>query len=155
MIRTNRPVAGLAAGAWFVPAHGFRFLIFEKASSNQAERNESTMKTTLRFMDLNIHNSWHRMLEQHVDHWQRLTAVTATEVVMERQRDGRPAFRVQVRLEVPGGTLRAEAIARTLKAALVEATQGLERQIQDRQTQRMERRASERQLSAVSSPSNR
>lgn len=107
------------------------------------------MKTTLRFLGLNIHNSWHRLLEQHVDHWQRLTAVDATEVVLERQHEGKPAFRVQVRLEVSGGTLRVEAIARTLKAALSAATQDLERLIQDRQTQRVERRASERQLSAA------
>ena len=110
------------------------------------------MKTTLRFLNLNIHNSWYRMLEQQVDHWQRLTAVTATEVVMERQRDGRPAFRVEVRLEVSGGALRAEAVARTLKAALVEVTQDLEHQIQARQTQRMKRRASERQPGAASGP---
>lgn len=110
------------------------------------------MKTTIRFLDLNVSNSWHRMLEQHVEHWQRLTAVSAAEVTMERQRDGRPAFRVQVRLEVPGATLHAEAIGRTLKAALGEATRDLERQVQDRQTRRVERRASERQLSTASGP---
>ena len=90
------------------------------------------------------------MLEQHVDHWQRLTAVSATEVVMERQHEGKPAFRVQVSLKVSGPDLHTEAKGRTLKAALIEATQDLERQIQDRQTQRLERRASERQLSAAS-----
>ena len=110
------------------------------------------MRTTLRFLDLNIHNSWYPMLEQHLDHWQRLTAVTATEVVMERERDGRPTFRVQVSLKVSGPDLYTEANGRTLKAALIEATQDLERQIQDRQTQRVERRASERQLSAASAP---
>ena len=110
------------------------------------------MRTTLAFLNLNVHNSWYRMLDQHVDHWQRLTTVSATEVILERQGDGRPAFRVQVRLEVSGGTLQTEAIARTLRAALVEATQDLERQVQDRQTQRVERRASERQLSAAAGP---
>jgi ribosome-associated translation inhibitor RaiA len=109
------------------------------------------MKTTLQFLDLKIHNSWYRMLEQHADHWQRLTAVTATEVVVERQREGRPGIRVQVRLEVSGGTLHSEAFAGTLKAALVDATQDLERQVHDRQAQRVERRASERQFSAASS----
>jgi len=108
------------------------------------------MRTTIEFLNLNIHNSWYRMLDQHVDHWQRLTAVSATEVIMERQLDGRPAFRVQVRLEVSGGTLHTEATARTLKAALVEATQDLERQVQDRQTRRVARRANERLLSAAS-----
>lgn len=110
------------------------------------------MKTTIQFLDLNIHNSWHHMIEQHVDHWQRLTTVTATEVVMERQRNGRPAIRVQVRLEAPGGTLHAEAIARTLSAALNEATHSLERQVQDRQTQRVERRTAGHQLGAAPVP---
>jgi hypothetical protein len=36
--------------------------------------------------------------------------------------------------------------------ALIEATQDLECQIQDRQTQRVKRRASERQLSVASGP---
>ncbi len=112
----------------------------------------TAMRTTIEFLNLNIHNSWYRMLDQHVNHWQRLTAVSATEVIMERQLDGRPAFRVQVHLEVSSGTLHAEAIAHTLKAALVEATQDLERQIQDRQNQRIERRAHERQLSAAANP---
>jgi ribosome-associated translation inhibitor RaiA len=92
------------------------------------------------------------MLEQHVDHWQRLTAVTATEVIMERQHESRAAFRVQVSLKASGQDLRTEASGRTLKAALIEATQNLERQIQDRQTKRLQRRASERQLSAASGP---
>lgn len=112
------------------------------------------MKITFRFLNLNIHNSWYRILEQHVEHWQRLTAVTATEVVLERQREGRAAFRVQARLAVAGGILHAEAVARTLKAALLETTHDLERQIQDRQNQRVQRRANERQLSVVSVPAN-
>lgn len=110
---------------------------------------EALMKTTLRFLNLNIHNSWYGMLEQHLSHWARLTAVTATEVVMERQREGRATFRVQVVLKVPGLDLHAEAMGRTLRAALVDVTQDLERQIQDRQSQRVERRASERLLSAA------
>ena len=99
------------------------------------------MKTTLQFLDLNIHNSWYRMLEQHVDYWQRLTSVTATDVVMERQPQGKPGFRVRARLAVSGGDFHAEAIARTLKAALHTASQDLETQIQARKAQRLERRA--------------
>ena len=110
------------------------------------------MKTTLQFLGLNIHSSWYRLLEQHVDYWQRLAAVTATEVVMERQRNGRPAFRVQVRLQVSGGTLHSDTIAGTLKAALIAVTQDLERQIQDRQTRRVERRANGRRPGAASGP---
>ena len=101
------------------------------------------MKTTLQFLGLNIHSSWYRLLEQHVDYWQRLAAVTATEVVMERQLQGRPAYRVQVHLEVSGGVLHAETIAHTLKAALLMASQELETQIQARKARRVARRASQ------------
>ena len=100
------------------------------------------MKTTLQFLGLNIHNSWYRLLEQHVEHWQRLTTVTAMDVVMERQHEGRPAFRVQVRLEASSGNLHTDAIARTPKAALLMVSKDLESQIQARKAQRAERRAS-------------
>lgn len=103
------------------------------------------MKTTVRFLNLEIHNSWHRVVEQHLDHWRRLTAVHATEVVIERQYVGRPAIRVEARLQVAGGSLHAEATARALRPALAETTRDLERQIQDRQTRRLDRRAGERQ----------
>jgi ribosome-associated translation inhibitor RaiA len=100
------------------------------------------MKTTLQFLGLDIHSSYYRMLEQHVDYWQRLTAVTATDVVMERQPQGKAAYRVQVRLEVSGGDFHTGAIARTLKAALLLASRDLETQIQTRKAKRVERRAS-------------
>jgi ribosome-associated translation inhibitor RaiA len=110
------------------------------------------MKTTLQFLSLTVHNSWYRLLEQHLDRWQRLTAITATDVVVERQREGGPTFHVQVLLKVAGPDLHTEASGRTLKAALMGATQDLECQIQDRQMQRLQRRARERQLGAAAAP---
>jgi ribosome-associated translation inhibitor RaiA len=101
---------------------------------------------------LDIHGSSYRLVEQHVDYWQRLTAVTATEVVLERQHQGRGAFRVWARLEVSGENLQVEAISSTLKAALLMASQDLEAQIQARKAIRAERRASH-SLSA-SAPGN-
>ena len=108
------------------------------------------MKTTLQFLSLSIHDSWYPVLEQHLDHWQRLTAASATEVVMEGQREDRPTFRVQVSLKGSGPDLHTEAKGHTINAVLLEATQNLERQIQACQTQRVERRASESQLSVAS-----
>lgn len=96
------------------------------------------MKTTLQFQDLKIHNSWHRLLEENLEHWARLTAVTAAEVIMDRQREGRPAFRVQVRLETSGGRLHAEGIAPSLKAALLKVSEDLEAQIRARKARRLE-----------------
>ena len=94
----------------------------------------------------------------------------AAEVVLEHQREARPAFRVQVRVEVPGPgihakatrhtrqaallihgpALHAEARDNTLEAALLKATQDLEHQLQARQLRRMERGKSKLQLSAIS-----
>ena len=74
------------------------------------------------------------MLAQHLDRWQSLTALTAAEVVLEQQRDRGRAFRVRVRLEVPGPCLRTEASDPTLERALLLATRNLEHQIQSRKT---------------------
>jgi ribosome-associated translation inhibitor RaiA len=128
------------------------------------------MKTTLRYLSLNAHATWHRQVEEQLKHLQRLTAISAAEVVLEHQREAKPAFRVQVRLEVPGPgmhakatrhtrqaallihgpALHAEARDNTLEAALLKATQDLEHQVQARQLRRMERGKSQLQLSAIS-----
>jgi len=90
-------------------------------------------------------------------------------VVLEHQREARPAFRVQVRLEVPGPglhakatrhkrqaallihgpALHAEARDHTLEAALLKATQDLEHQVQARNLRSLNRGKSKLQLSAV------
>jgi ribosome-associated translation inhibitor RaiA len=128
------------------------------------------MKTTLRYLSLNAHATWHRQVEEQLKHLQSLTAISAAEVVLEHQREAKPAFRVQVRLEVPGPgmhakatrhtrqaallihgpALHAEARDNTLEAALLKATQDLEHQVQARQLRRMERGKSKLQLSAIS-----
>ena len=128
------------------------------------------MKTTLRYLSLNAQATWHRQVEEQLKHLHSLTAITADEVVLEHQREAKPAFRVQVRLEVPGPgvhpkatrhtrqaalllhgpALRAEAKDNTLEAALLKATEDLEHQIQARQLRRMERGKSKLQLSAIS-----
>ncbi len=128
------------------------------------------MKTTLRYLSLNAQATWHRQVEEQLKHLDSLTAITAAEVVLEHQREAKPAFRVQVRLEVPGPglhpkatrhtrqaarlihgpALHAEARDNTLEAALLKATQDLEHQVQAAQVRRMERGKSKLQLSAIS-----
>ena len=128
------------------------------------------MKTTLRYLSLKAQATWHRQVEEQLKHLHSLTAITAAEVVLEHQREAKPAFRVQVRLEVPGPglhakatrhtrdaallihgpALHAEARDNTLEAALLKATQDLQRQIQARQLRRLERGKSQLQLSAIS-----
>ena len=129
------------------------------------------MKTTLRYLNLNAQATWHRQVEQQLEHLHGLTAITTADVVLEHQRDAKPAFRVQVRLEVPGPglhakatrhtrqgallihgpALHADATDNTLEAALLKATRDLEHQVQARQLRRAERGKSKLQLSAVSS----
>ena len=128
------------------------------------------MKTTLRYLSLNAQATWHRQVEKQLNHLQGLTAITSAEVVLEHQREAKPAFRVQVRLEVPGPglhakatrhtrqagqlihgpALHAEAKDNTLEAALLKATRDLEHQLQARALRRHERGKSQLQLSAIS-----
>jgi len=129
------------------------------------------MKTTLRYRSLNAQAAWHRRVDEQLKHLHSLTAITSANVVLEHQPEAKPAFRVQVRLEVPGPgvhakairhtrraallihgpALHAEARDNTLEAALLKATQDLEHQLQARQLRRRERGRSKLQLSAVSS----
>ena len=128
------------------------------------------MKTTFRSLGLNTQATWHRQVEEQLKHLHSLTAITSADVVLEHQRETKPAFRVQVRLEVPGpGThaqathhtrqaallihgpaLHAEASDNTLEAALLKATQDLEHRVKARQIRRRERGKSQLQLSAIS-----
>src|SRR5512142_2340627 len=104
------------------------------------------MKTTLRYLTLNAQATWHRQVEEQLKHLHSLTAITAAEVVLEHQRAAKPAFRVRIRLEVPGPglhpkstrhtrdaalmihgpALHSEARDNTLEAALLKATRDLE-----------------------------
>jgi hypothetical protein len=128
------------------------------------------MKTTLRYVSLNAQATWHRQVEEQLQYLHSLAAITGAEVVLEHQRGVKPAFRVQVRLEVPGPgvhalatrhtrqgarrihgpALHAEARDHTLEAALLKATQDLERQVLARELRRLGRGKSKLQLSAVS-----
>jgi ribosome-associated translation inhibitor RaiA len=129
------------------------------------------MKTSFRYISLNAQATWHRQVEEQLKHLHSLTAITSADVVLEHQREAKPAFHVRVRLDVPGpgahagdtrhkrkaiallhGTaLHAEARDNTLEAALLKATRDLEHQVQAHQLRRLEQGKSELQLSAVSS----
>src|SRR5207247_8864355 len=133
-------------------------------------RVHTNMLPTVRYLRPHARATWHRQVEERLKHLHSLTAITAAEVVLEHQLEARPAFRVQVRLEVPGPgihakatrhtqqaallihgpALHAEARDNTLEAALLKATQDLEHQVLAHQLRRMERGKSKLQLSAIS-----
>ena len=128
------------------------------------------MKTTLRYLTLKAQSTWHRQVEEQLKYLHSLTSITSAEVVLEHQEEVKPAFHVQIRLEVPGPAihpnstrhtreasqlvrgpaLHAEARDNTLEAALLKTTQALEKQIQAHQLRRLERGKSKLQLSGVS-----
>lgn len=128
------------------------------------------MKTTLRYLSLNARATWHRQVEEQLQHLHGLTPITAAEVILEHQREVKPAFRVQVRLEVPGPgmhpnatrhtrqaallihgpALHSDARDDTLEAALLKAIQDLEHQVKARKLRRLGRDKSQLQLSAIS-----
>jgi hypothetical protein len=58
-------------------------------------------------------------MEEQLKHLHSLTAITAAEVVLEHQREAKPAFRVRVGLEVPGPGMHPEATRHTRQAALL------------------------------------
>jgi ribosome-associated translation inhibitor RaiA len=129
------------------------------------------MKTTVHYLTLNAQAAWHLDVAEQLNQLHKLTTITSADVVLEHQPEAKPAFRVQVRLEVPGpgahandtrrkrealallhGTaLHAMASDNTLEAALLKTTRALDLQIQARQLRRLERGKSKLQLSAVSS----
>ena len=78
------------------------------------------MKTTLRYLSLNAQTTWHRQVEAQLKHLHSLTAITAAEVVLEHQREAKPAFRVQVRIEVPGPAIHTRATRHTRRATLLQ-----------------------------------
>jgi hypothetical protein len=96
------------------------------------------MKTILTYSSLKPEAPWPALLTQQLDHWHTLTTISAAEVVLEHQRADARAFRVKVRLEVPGPGLRADASDSTLEGALLLATRDLEHQIQARISQPLE-----------------
>ena len=128
------------------------------------------MKTTLRFLSLNDQASWHRQVEEQLNHLHSLTAITAAEVVLEHQIDTAPPFHVKARLEVPGHgvhvketrhtreaallvhgpDLKAEVSGDTLEAALLKASRDPGHRVKTRQVRHKERGKSQLQLSAVS-----
>jgi ribosome-associated translation inhibitor RaiA len=128
------------------------------------------MNTALHYLSLNAQATWHRQVEEQLKHLHSLTPITAAEVVLEHQQEVKPAFRVQVRLEVPGPGLHAKAIRHTRQAALLihgpalhaeardntleaaplKATRDLEQQVYARQLRRLKRGKSKLQLSAIS-----
>ena len=130
----------------------------------------SEIKTTFRYLSLTAKAVWRRLAKEQLNHLHGILPITAAEVVFEHQKEAKPAFRVQVRLQVPGPGLHAEATRHTrkaalllhgpalhaeardntLEAALLKVTQDLEHQVRASKLRRLDRGKSKLQFSAVS-----
>lgn len=128
------------------------------------------MKTTLRYLNVDAQDTWHRQVEEQLLGLHLLTPITAAEVILEHLRETDPPFRAQIHLDLPGpavhdGTARrirakaalvhgpgmaSEGRDSTLEAALLKATQALSRKIQARKLRHLEREKSQLQSSANS-----
>lgn len=112
------------------------------------------MKTSLRYLGLNAQTACDRLVQEHLNRLQKQTTIESAQVVLERQREGTPAFRAHLVLVVPGPDFHAEAMDHTLAAALHKAVANLEEQIRTRQTNRRGNGKSNLQLGKNSSRSS-
>ena len=92
------------------------------------------MKIQFRIRGLNSNASLRAWLAQQLEHLRSLVPVSTADVMLERQRDGAPAFRAQVHLAVPGPDIHAEACDHTLHAAWLKVAKKLRQQITRRKT---------------------
>lgn len=117
------------------------------------------MKTTLRYLNLDVQDTWHRQVQEQLLGLHLLTPIMAAEVILEQVSETGPPFRAQIHLDFPGpaahdGTARrvrenialvpglamdSEGRESTVEAALLKATQALTRKIQARKLRRLER----------------
>jgi len=98
------------------------------------------MNVSLHYRGLNPRPSWGEMVVAQIRKLQELGAILSAKVILERQRQTKPAFRVFASLEVPGPDFHAEASDYTLHAALLKVINHLRRQIQSRKSHLLGRR---------------
>ena len=109
----------------------------------------NSMNAQFHSRGLNDNSDFRRRLLHSLERLQSDMAVTAVAVVLERQRNEAPPFRVYVSLAVPGPDLHAEARDHTLAAAWLKATTDLRRQIERRRSRQYARLKKHRQLHAT------
>ena len=97
------------------------------------------MKILLRYCGLNARAYWQALIEERLKKLEALAAIASARVILERQHEVRPAFRVQTLLEVPGPDVHAEASDHTLRAAVLKVMKNLERQVRSRRQRQAER----------------
>ena len=103
------------------------------------------MKIQFLIRGLNANANLRGWLEQQLERLHKLIPVSAAEVVLERERDGAPAFRVHVHLAVPGPDIHADAREHTLEAVWLKVAKNLRQQMERRKSRQQLRHKSHRQ----------
>ena len=109
------------------------------------------MKVQFRIRGLNANANLRGWLEKQLERLHDLIPVSNAEVVLERQQDNAPAFRVHVHLAVPGPDIHAAARDHTLEAAWLKVTHILRKQIERRKIRQHHKLKSNRQLPVIAS----
>jgi ribosomal subunit interface protein len=98
--------------------------------------NEDRMNIVLRYRGLAPQAVWQESVVAQLKRLQSLAEITSARVILEWQREAKPAFQVHALLEMPGPDFHAAASDHTLQAALSKAVKNLERQIRSRNERR-------------------
>ncbi len=109
------------------------------------------MKIQFRIRGLNANAGLRSWLEKQLEGLHSLISVSTAAVVLERQQENAPSFRVHVHLAVPGPDIHAAARDHTLEAAWLKVTQNLRKQIGRRKIRHQQKLKSNRQLPATES----
>lgn len=94
------------------------------------------MKVPLHFRGFNIRPAWRYLVEYHVESLMELVAISKVEVILDRQRQTRPPYRLQIALAIPGPDIHATATDHTFQAALLKVVKRIRVQILGRITKR-------------------
>jgi ribosome-associated translation inhibitor RaiA len=87
-----------------------------------------------RIRGLNANANLRGWLGKQLERLHNLIPVSTAEVVLERERNGAPAFRAQVHLAVPGPDIHAAARDHTLEAVWLKVAKNLRQQIERRKS---------------------
>jgi ribosome-associated translation inhibitor RaiA len=107
------------------------------------------MNISLQYRGLNARSIWLGLIRVQFNKLEKLAAIAAARITVERQNRFDQLYRVVALLEVPGPDFHAEASDYTFVAALSKVVRNLERQIRGRKKHPIARRKSNVQLGLV------
>jgi ribosome-associated translation inhibitor RaiA len=110
------------------------------------------MKSIIRFRGFNGQEAWRGLVERLLAGLQDLASISQAEVVLEKQAEAKPPFRVGVSLAIPGPDIHASVAGHTLQAAILKAIESVKRQILGRNLKRAARHKSRKHGGPVAIP---